>query len=252
MILEVTKILAVPGCDIVQHNVKDFRRPPSLTETVAKHIRESIVGGHFLPGSSLSEPEIGRSLGVSRVTVREALRMVRDEGLVEIRHHQGAFVTQLSERKARELYTFRALIEPYALRLALERGAYSPEDLTKLEASVDRLAALASEDGSNPYDIVAADIEFHEMICARSDHQILLAALRTVQWQTRLFILHTLLYRSDSVSTAAAHRRVLEAIRSGDAARAEESLRHHVLEAGASLLRVMQGQIASAALRPDG
>ena len=65
-------------------------RPPTLTATVAEHIREAIVRGQFIPGAPLHEVELSKSLGISRGTVREALRHLQDENLVDIVPHQGS------------------------------------------------------------------------------------------------------------------------------------------------------------------
>src|SRR5208283_1850229 len=101
-----------------------FVRPPTLTATVVDHIRAAIVQGQFAPGAPLHEVDLCNLLGVSRGTVREALRQLRDENLVEIVPHRGACVTTLSPRRAWEIYTLRAQLEPYAVRLAIEREAY--------------------------------------------------------------------------------------------------------------------------------
>lgn len=226
----------------------NFTRPPTLTETVASHIRQSIVEGHHVPGAPLREIEMSKSLDVSRGTIREALRYLRDEGLVEIIPHKGATVTRLSTRRARELYTLRAQIEPYAVRLAMERNGYTQEVLEELEGLVQQLGKLLSENDSDPFEIVTVDIEFHRLMCARSDHEVLMGVLRGIQSQTRLFIFHTLLYRSDSVPASVAHAEILDAIRSGDPIRAEHTVRNHILEAGASLVRVMEGQTGTTGL----
>src|ERR1700730_11406682 len=124
-----------------------FVRPPTLTATVVDHIRESIVRGQLAPGAPLHEIDLSKSLGISRGTVREALRHLHDENLVEIIPHQGAFVTELSAKRAREVYTLRAQLEPYAVRLAMERKAYREQDLEELDGLVRRLGALERKGG---------------------------------------------------------------------------------------------------------
>ena len=89
-------------------------RPPTLTATVADSIREGIFRGELHPGKPLREVELAEALDVSRGTVREALRQIQDESLVEVIPHRGAFVTNLTPKMADELHTIRALIEPLA------------------------------------------------------------------------------------------------------------------------------------------
>jgi DNA-binding GntR family transcriptional regulator len=216
-----------------------FVRPPTLTATVVDHIREALVRGHLLPSAPLHEVELSKSLGVSRGTVREALRHLRDENLVEIIPHQGAFVTKLSAAKAWEIYTLRAQLEPYALRLAMERHAYRPQDVDELDALVRRLGDL--ERNGDLSEVIATDLEFHRVICERSDHGLVKDVLRSLRFQTRLFILNTIIYHSDLERDELTHRVILDAVRAGDPARAEESMRKHINDAGTWLLSRMNG-----------
>ena len=99
-------------------------------------------------------------MGVSRGTAREALRLLHQEGaLVEIIPHRGAFVIKLTVERAREIYTLRALLEPYAVRVAMENKAYTEEDLWELQQLVQRLGELENE--RNDPALVKTDMEFH-------------------------------------------------------------------------------------------
>ncbi|TMI88718.1 MAG: GntR family transcriptional regulator [Bacillati bacterium ANGP1] len=223
---------------------EQFVRPPTLTATVAEHIKEAIFRGILPPGAPLHEVELSKSLGVSRGTVREALRHLQDETLVEIHPHQGAFVTRLSPRKAREIYTLRAQLEPYAVRLAMGRSAYTQGDLDELDALVRRLGDLERssdpEHRSDLFEIITADMEFHRVMCGRSEHEMLMGVLKSLQSQTRLFILNTILYHSDLELDEPTHRAILTAIQSGDPEHAEAVVRQHIVDAGTSLVTHME------------
>jgi DNA-binding GntR family transcriptional regulator len=221
-----------------------FIRPPTLTATVADHIRESIVCGRLIPGSPLHEIDLSKAFGISRGTTREALRQLQDENLVEIIPHHGAFVTKLSPQRAWETYTLRAQLEPYAVRLAMERKAFRPQDLEELDALVRRLGDLAP--GGDPFDIITTDMEFHRVMCERSDHILVLDMLRSLRFQTRLFILNTILYHSDLEQDELTHREILNTIRAGDPIRAEISVHEHIMNAGANLVKSMESNAASA------
>ena len=218
--------------------VNQLVRPPTLTAVVVDTIRDAIFRGDWQPGESLREVELSKSLDVSRGTVREALRQLQDEGLVEVIPHRGVFVRKLSPRTAEEIYTLRVLIEPYAVRVALEDGAYSEEDLESLEALVQRMGEC--EGKGDVFGTIKADVEFHHLVCERSDHQLLLRVLENIQSLMMLFMLDTKLYRSDLVSDEHSHGAVLEAIRQGDPVHAEEMVRKHINDAGASLLTRME------------
>jgi len=215
-----------------------FVRPPTLTATVVDHIRAAIVQGQFAPGAPLHEVDLCNLLGVSRGTVREALRQLRDENLVEIVPQRGACVTTLSPRRAWEIYTLRAQLEPYAVRLAIEREAYREQDLEELDALVVRLGALGS--AGDPIAVVSTDMEFHRVLCERSEHALLIDALRRLRFQTRLFILNTLLYHSDREQDDRTHRVILDMVRAGQPAPAEACVREHIINAGTYLVHLME------------
>lgn len=218
--------------------VTQIVRPPTLTVTVQDAIRDAIFQGDFAPGSPLRESDLCESLGVSRSTVREALLGLQEEGLVEIVPHRGALVRRLSPRTAQEVYTLRSLIEPYAVRVALENRGYGEECLKNLEALVRRMGTREVEGDISG--LIKDDAEFHYLMCKQSDHQLLLKVLESIQSLMILFMLHTKLYRSDLVSEEHSHGAVLEAIRQGNPAHAEEMVRKHINDAGTSLLSRME------------
>ena len=172
-------------------------RPRTLTAVVVDSIRDAILRGELPPGKALREEELSQSLDVSRGTVREALRVLSEEGLVEIKPHRGAFVRKLSPRTAAEIETLRALIEPYAVRVAVENRAYSEQDMEALEALAQRVDELFEK--GDMIETIKADVAFHRLICERSDHQLLLEVLEHVQSLMMQFMLNTTLYRSGEV-----------------------------------------------------
>jgi DNA-binding GntR family transcriptional regulator len=216
-----------------------IERPPTLTHTVTDAIRESIFHGDIFPSEPLREIALAESLDVSRITVREALRRLHEEGLVEIFPHRGAFVTELTPTRAREVYSFRALVEPYAVRLALRASAYSRADLNRLEALAEWLGERERGDTS-VYDTTGADIEFHRLACSRADHGLLIEALDRLQSLTWLFLLNTRVYDEVDYFGAPSHLEIAAAIRSADPELAGETLQEHIEGAGKVLLRRLE------------
>ncbi len=211
-------------------------RPPTLTSAVADAIREAILRGDMLPGEALKETEISRSLNTSRGTVREALRYLQQTGLVEVFPYRGAFVTLLTPKRIREIYTLRALLEPYALRIALEANPFSEEEIQQLRVMIKKLGEL-EEKGDDFYEIVTTDVNFHRVLSERCNHELLLDELNNLQELTLLFILTTKIYQSDLERDEITHQMVLEGILSGRPELAEEKLRKHIIDAGTALLK---------------
>jgi DNA-binding GntR family transcriptional regulator len=219
--------------------VRQVVRPPTLTAMVVEALRDAIFRGEMQPGDPLREVDLAASMNVSRGTIREALRQLQDDGLVEVIPHRGAYVTELTPRIAREVYTLRGLLEPYAVRRAMEEGAYCPDDLGEMERLALRLAELDAL-GNPTYESVKADVEFHRLICSRSNHDLLCHILSGLRSRTWLFVFNVRFHQWDTLPDDPAHYAIFEAIRSGDPDQAEEALRRHILVNGAALLRLLE------------
>lgn len=219
--------------------MKKLVRPPTLTASLVDAIRDSIMSGALEPGQPLREVDLSDTMNVSRGTVREALRELQSEGIVEVIPHRGAFVPKLSPRTAKEVHTLRALLEPYAVRLALENHAYSQRDLREIGNLARRVHELEQERGDT-YKTVQADVEFHLFICRRSNHELLLDILKRLQSLTWLLVFNVHYYKSHEYSDEPSHIEIADAIQSGDPDIAAQTLKHHIEAAGKALLLRMQ------------
>ena len=94
----------------------------SLRGQVFDKIRSDILNGKYKRGEELVESSIGKELGISRTPVREAIRQLELEGLVQLVPNKGAFVTGISEKDVRDIYLIRARLEGLAARMAAKNG----------------------------------------------------------------------------------------------------------------------------------
>ena len=113
----------------------------SAPERVATRLREDVLDGALLPGARLREEELCARFGTGRHTIRAALRLLVDAGLVAHERNRGAHVRPLTRPRIEQTFAFRAVVELGSLRLALERGA----DLTPVERAVEALEALPEQ-----------------------------------------------------------------------------------------------------------
>lgn len=220
--------------------IQKVERPPTLAITAANAIKDEILKGNLLPGNPLHEVELSESLNISRGTVREALRLLAQEGIVEIIPYRGAFVSYLTPQMVKEIYTLRALLEPYAVRLSMENGAFDEDTLSEMEALVKRMGEM--EQKGDYAETIKADMKFHEISVQNCQHNILLDVLYNLQAMTLMFILNTKLYRSDMVSDEVTHQAIFESIQSGNPQFAEEVIRRHINDAGMALLARMEAE----------
>ncbi len=110
-------------------------------EVVADALREAIHRNEYAPGAQLHQEEIARKFGISRIPVRDALRQLQAEGLVELFPNRGAFVSNPTPEELREVFHLRILLETYALRLAVKE--YTDEELVRCGEMLDALEKTA-------------------------------------------------------------------------------------------------------------
>jgi DNA-binding GntR family transcriptional regulator len=211
-----------------------LQRPETLTRAAVRYISEAILRGDFAPGQPLPEVHLADQMGTSRSTVREASRTLAEQGLVELFPHRGVIVARLTARKAREIFTLRAELESYAVRLAVERGAYTLDERRAHERALRELESAVA--GANHFRVAEADMRFHEVLARASNHQLLLETLAGLRLRMRQAIVFTRLLGSDIETEAVTHQRILEAVNSGDPDVAATAIRVHITQSGELLV----------------
>jgi DNA-binding GntR family transcriptional regulator len=212
------------------------RRPETLTTAVARTLADEISRGQLRAGSNLPEVALAERLGVSRGTVREALRLLTDGGLVEVIPHRGVFVAEISPKRVREVIGLRMLLEPYAARLAVEGGQLQGSGMVAIRESLQWMHYLASA----PDDAAAfvdADLRLHETISSYCDNDTLLSVLTMIRSQVRRFMFWGHIYdHSDVQVEYQHHQHLVEVLESGDPEAVELATRQHVERAGRTFL----------------
>ncbi|HZR92924.1 MAG TPA: GntR family transcriptional regulator [Gaiellaceae bacterium] len=185
-------------------------------------IRELIVTLELPPGAVVREPELTERLGIGRTPVREALRRLAQERLIEVFPRRGMFVTKVDVRDLARLCEVRAALEPEAARLAAERA--TQDDLDELRALIGELAAVRRRD---PRALIDLDERIHRAIYHASHNPFLVETLEEY-YAHALRIWMVALARTDLGTAVGGHREVLEAVVAGNATRAARLMREHV------------------------
>ena len=150
---------------------------PTLRDLTTDKLREAIMAQRFKPGQHLIERDLCEQTGVSRSSVREALRHLEAEGLVERRGNRGLFVASITADEARQIYEVRAALEPEMARLFAARATDS--DLAALTAS---LAALERASRSRVIaDYVRALDEFFDTLIGGTRNEVAVRIVRTLR-----------------------------------------------------------------------
>ncbi len=216
----------------------DFQRPPTAQEAVLVELRARILRGDIAPGRPLRQEDLAASLGVSRVPVREALRILESEGHVTYVAHRGYRVTELDLDDLQELYHLRALIEDDLVRRALTRR--DPDHVAAVRAAHARLASAEAARPADPAEMAAANRAFHWAIMRPTPRA---ERILTTLWDASEVYRARWFALSDNVARGAQeHARALAAVEAGEA----DALVAILTEHRAGAVQALRGQLGGA------
>jgi DNA-binding GntR family transcriptional regulator len=199
-----------------------------LYSRVSSNLRADILDGVMEPGQHLQEQALAARYGVSRVPVRDALRRLEVQGLVEVLPNRGAFVVELGDREARDLLDVRVVLEEFIARQAAERR--TDEQLAKLKAIVGH--GLQNLRGTRPSGLAVMNSHFHQALAEASHNPTASALVEQLRARSELVYAGRLAKRA--ASSWHEHAEVVEAIERRDVDAAGEAMRSHLLEAAKS------------------
>jgi DNA-binding GntR family transcriptional regulator len=203
----------------------------TLRERALEAVRAAILSGQYRPGDHLGEVELAGSLGVSRGTVREALRHLQQEGLVTAGHRGMLRVSTLSPAEVRELFQVRAALEGLAVREIIA----SP----RREAAVGALRTALGKLTDDSDDFAArieADLAFHLQLCRLAGNSMLVEAWQRLAGRMRVAILNGAAWQAPMMARDR-HAPIVDAIERGDVAAAMGVVDEHMAGAAERFAR---------------
>lgn len=198
----------------------------NLIAEAAQAIEAMIISGQFVSGDKLTEKSLVERLGVSRGTVREALRKLESAGLLEIHDNRGAFVRTHSFKEVLEIFDLRAELTGYATRLLAENG--ERETLEELQQLVDSMDGTV-EKGDLPeyYDL---NLKFHETLMRGGGNKRAVVLYGSLVREAHLHRTMQLSTPASLLRSQREHKAILSAIKDGNVRQAESLARAHVLD----------------------
>lgn len=209
-------------------------------------LMERIVHGEFRPGRWVSENELAAAAGVSRAPVREALRILASEGLVEIHPRRGTVIADLNARDASDIYGARMLIEAEAIRQAGRE--MTDADYELLEGILDRMRATVAD----PRSYLDEHRAFHETILEKCPNRVLVEFVGTLRRRALRFRSILLRLPGQIEQSVATHQRIVAALRDGNPDGAAEIMRQLIDAGRTTLLRELFINIGEGAPLPRG
>jgi DNA-binding GntR family transcriptional regulator len=194
--------------------------------TLLARIRDLVLGDDYAPGAALSEVRLAEHFDVSRTPVREALKQLQVEGLVEIRPKVGTFVRRITRREIVEMFEVKEILEGMAARLMARRGQIPELDV--LRANLDSAEIATRHDDGAAY--AALVHEFHRTIVRGSDNRKLAEHYTSMmnQLSYHRMVLRSVQHPGRLDRSCAEHRRIVELITEKDGVGAELAMRDHV------------------------
>jgi DNA-binding GntR family transcriptional regulator len=195
-----------------------------LKDRAAETLREYIGTGRIPEGTKLTEREVSRLLGISRMPAHEALTLLEAEGLV-VSRPGGRYVIELDEKDVRDLLALRVALESLAVRLAAEHA--SPENEALLRARLCDLEEAVA--GGDPVQCTKRDMALHRAIWQQADNPHLLRVLDSVLGAIFVLADRVKLYGQENLDQMLrGHARLVDQIVAGDAVRAVRTIEAHM------------------------
>jgi DNA-binding GntR family transcriptional regulator len=202
-------------------NLNDYK---PLREVIFNSLREAIIIGELRPGERLMEVQLAEKMGVSRTPVREAIRKLELEGLVDMIPRKGAHVAELSIKDIMDVLEVRASLDGLATSLAAER--ITDDELKELRHINVQFAAYIDKENLNGS--IKKDAEFHDIIYKASRNDKLISMLNNLREQVQRFRVIYLKDYNNSKNLIKEHNDIYEAVSSRNTEDARNIAKTHI------------------------
>lgn len=207
--------------------------PTALYQEVAERLRQRIFNHELTPGTWIDEQKLAEQYGISRTPLREALKVLASEGMVELKPRRGCYVTEISRQDMDDIFPLMAMLEGRCALEAVRRA--KPADLRALKAIHERLEAAAKEGRIDAF--FEANQEFHRLIQELANNRWLLSVIQDLRKVLKLSRLHSLSLEGRLQQSLEEHRTIMAAFEANDAEKAEKHMQEHLLSSRQALAR---------------
>jgi len=204
-----------------------LQRAPSLAEQGAEAIVAGVASGALVPGQRLVESELARTLQMSRVPLREALKILETQGIVESTPHRGTFIPQLSDVRMDQVCAARIALERLAIPDAVKNYRRAPERLSQLDRIIATMERAAEELAW--MEVSQADLSFHREICRTSENAVVLTLWESLARHVLIVFGQEIRDEKDAQILGAHHRRLRDLIAAGDTETLLTEIEGHIL-----------------------
>ncbi|WP_447919625.1 GntR family transcriptional regulator [Achromobacter aegrifaciens] len=213
----------------------------TAVELVVDELRDRILSGAIPPGSALRQELFAEELGVSRLPVREAIRQLSAEGLIDMIPHRGAYVSMLSRTEVQEFFDIRLRLEPWLFRLAVQqRDAQDLEQASQVVAQMDT---------AEPEQWGRLNWQLHELLYRSAQRPAALAMVRALHEKSERYFRFQIVNAPIRQQAHDEHAELIALARQGRAEQAEAALERHIAEAAEQILAIVDHLLDASALQ---
>lgn len=209
-----------------------------LRDVVFHTLREAILKGELKPGERLMELQLAAKLGVSRTPIREAIRMLEQEGLAVTIPRRGAEVARMTEKDMEDVLQIREALDILAVQLACDK--ITEEELEELERSVEVFVKVAKSE--NVRKVAEADIDFHDIIYRATENPKLVILLSNLREQIYRYRVEYLKNEENYPMLIEEHRQILLGLRNRDKDYVVKMMRKHVDNQAVAVKNIIREQ----------
>ena len=209
-----------------------------LRDVVFNTLREAILKGDLKPGERLMELQLASKLGVSRTPIREAIRMLEQEGLAVTTPRKGAEVAKMTLKDMEDVLEIRDALDELAVRIACQK--ISDEQLKQLE-DMKELFEKSTQTG-NVKKIAEADVTFHDVIYEATGNPKRVTLLNNLREQVYRYRVESIKDPKNYPTLIAEHEAILESLKNRDVKNAVEAMHVHVANQAEAVKTVIQEQ----------
>ena len=206
--------------------VLPLMRPRNLAEQVADVIVDGIASGALGPGQRLVETDLAQQLQVSRVPLRESMKMLEAQGILESAPHRGSHVADFDDAKIDHICEARVTLEKIALRDAMHAYRKEPERVARLDQVVAAMERAA--DALDWTAVSKADLAFHREICQASSNDVVITLWETLARHVLIVFGREIRSEQDAAGMGPQHRRVRDMLLTADLPALEAEIERHI------------------------
>lgn len=209
-----------------------------LRDVVFNTLRNAILRGDLKPGERLMEMHLANKLGVSRTPIREAIRMLEQEGLAVTIPRKGAEVAKMTEKDMEDVLLIRCSLEDLAVRLSCDK--ISAAELQELRIAMEDFEKKTKSD--NVVEIAKADVTFHDILYKAADNPKLLLLLNNLREQMYRYRVEYLKDKNIYGRLIEEHRQMYDAIMSKDKERVADYVEKHLHNQAEAVKKLIREQ----------